>query len=273
MPERGPKPSYQGENGFVDPLRLRVQGQVQLPNLHAKPSSTDEAEVGRHSRQVHDAVERRRFAEDVLRLKGSYFLGVAAAQEMEKRKDTAASIKESIVDLKTKHSEELQTLYDWQAEDYLEEMQQRCFSKDDSIASPEIDSLYSKLHKSRTELVETFDDNVSMFRYGHHRALSGLMKHHAALVKGEEKQRRERDKQFPADIAAYRAITNKDVQLRIARFLTADSIARDRMQDEFGWVWRQVQSLVDEYNRNSDFKTEIQGLIRGVEARDPRRRT
>lgn len=72
---RRAKAQYKETNGFQDPVRRRVQGQVPGPELHKRPPNTDKAAVYAYNREVHDAVERRRFAEDVLELKGSYFPG------------------------------------------------------------------------------------------------------------------------------------------------------------------------------------------------------
>ena len=72
---RKPKLPYKGRNGFIDPSRDRVQGITRLPNLHVPLTSLEETLAVEHRKMINDAVERRRLAEDVLSLGGSYFPG------------------------------------------------------------------------------------------------------------------------------------------------------------------------------------------------------
>lgn len=72
---RKPRPLYRDTNGFTDAPRARVQGITRLPNLHAPITSLEETLAVEHRKNFNDAVERRRLAEDVLSLRGSYFPG------------------------------------------------------------------------------------------------------------------------------------------------------------------------------------------------------
>lgn len=76
---RKPKSLYKGSNGFTDVPRSRVQGTTRLPNLHAPITSLEETLAVEHRKSINDAVERRRLAEDVLSLRGSYFPGCVSA--------------------------------------------------------------------------------------------------------------------------------------------------------------------------------------------------
>ena len=63
----------------------------------------------------------------------------------------------------------------------------------------------------------------------------------------EEESRKRREVQFPQSAADFNTIQDKELQQRIARFLTSDAIVQDRMLNEYGWAWRQVQGLKEEY--------------------------
>lgn len=76
---RKPKSLYRDTNGFTDVPRTRVQGITRLPNLHVPITSLEETLAVEHRKDINDAVERRRLAEDVLSLKGSYFPGYVSA--------------------------------------------------------------------------------------------------------------------------------------------------------------------------------------------------
>lgn len=69
------------------------------------------------------------------------------------------------------------------------------------------------------------------------------------LEKEEEEAKRRRDAMFPMSAADF---TTKpaDVQLRAARFLTADAAKQEKMLSEFGWAWRQVDPLKTEFASN-----------------------
>ena len=62
----------------------------------------------------------------------------------------------------------------------------------------------------------------------------------------EEESRKRREVQFPQSAAEFNIIQDKELQQRIARFLTSDAIVQDKMLNEYGWGWRQVQGLKEE---------------------------
>ncbi|CCM02616.1 uncharacterized protein FIBRA_04719 [Fibroporia radiculosa] len=302
---RRPKPAYKNLNGFMDPTRMRIQGQMPTVNLHGDPSGSREADFSR-AKNVRDAVERRRNVEDALLLKGSFFPGLAAAKELVESPETAAGTERRIQELRVRHWDEMQTLLDWQTQDYFQEAMdrhdsnnddQKSNSDEDVHADRHFESFYQSLHTDPAPF-SCFDDVLSAHRYAHLRTINGLLNQHAAQAEKEDAARRKRDAQFPAGIEEYRAIRNKDIQIRMARFLMADSNTKDRMMSEFQWAWRQVQSLVDEFSKNvrfsrnvseilarhqahqpaqglvlvEDFKREVESAIRQTEATDPRRK-
>lgn len=135
-------------------------------------------------------------------------------------------------------------------------------------------------------------DDLDRVRYSHLKQILPLQKQLADLEVRDEKSRRRRDAQFPMSVQEYRALQPKPVQHRVARFLVADAKKQDAIMTEFGWAWRQVLPLKDEYEKNVgirflflspslnasvifvqlEFKVEVQEQVREIEASDPRRR-
>jgi hypothetical protein len=66
--------------------------------------------------------------------------------------------------------------------------------------------------------------------------------------KDEEELRRRREVQFPQSAAEYHTNQDKELQQRLARFLTSDAIIQEKMLTEYGWTWRQVQGLKEVYS-------------------------
>ncbi|KXN87689.1 hypothetical protein AN958_08326 [Leucoagaricus sp. SymC.cos] len=57
---------------------------------------------------------------------------------------------------------------------------------------------------------------------------------------------------FPLTLEEFHA-KPRDIQIRVANFLNADSARKDRMMTEFNWAWRQVEGLVREFSSNVSF--------------------
>ena len=70
----------------------------------------------------------------------------------------------------------------------------------------------------------------------------------ATKQKDEEEMRRRREAQFPQSAAEYHMHQDKELQQRLARFLTSDAIIQEKMLSEYGWTWRQVQGLREVYS-------------------------
>ena len=94
------------------------------------------------------------------------------------------------------------------------------------------------------------ESEYETYRYLHLRALAGWTKRRDELRKKEEAERKERDAQFPQSIAQFNAIPSMDVRVRVARFLVADRVEKERMCEQFGWAYRQVKQLEGDFERN-----------------------
>lgn len=70
----------------------------------------------------------------------------------------------------------------------------------------------------------------------------------ATKQKDEEEFRRRREAQFPQSAAEYHTNQDKELQQRLARFLTSDVIIQEKMLNEYSWTWRQVQGLKEVYS-------------------------
>lgn len=68
-----------------------------------------------------------------------------------------------------------------------------------------------------------------------------------ATKQRDEESRKRREVQFPQSAAEFNAIQDKELHQRIVRFLTSDAIVQDKMLNEYGWGWRQVQGLKEEF--------------------------
>lgn len=91
-----------------------------------------------------------------------------------------------------------------------------------------------------------FDRETTLVRLAHVETLAPLY-NKLAMKQKEEESRKRREVQFPQSAADFNTIQDKELQQRIARFLTSDAIVQDRMLNEYGWAWRQVQGLKEEY--------------------------
>ena len=152
-----------------------------------------------------------------------------------------------------------------------------------------------RLYKlSRKVTLSGLNDELSQIRDAHVKALAPLYKQKAELEIKEEAARRQQLAMFPRSVDEYRRTTSKDAQVRIARFLAADHAQQLKMLNEYNWVWRQVQPLLDVYKSDvsspylhnspnycltepdffiwqSSFKLDID-KTKDVEVVDPRRR-
>lgn len=71
----------------------------------------------------------------------------------------------------------------------------------------------------------------------------------ATKHKEEEEMRRRREAQFPQSAVEYHTHQDKELQQRLARFLTSDAIIQEKMLTEYGWTSRQVQGLKEVYSK------------------------
>jgi len=234
------------------------------------------------SSQQWDALDKHEFAQYVLEENGSYFPSLLVMKENEQYVETLATVKLRINQLQNQHTSDLEKLYQHQAEQYLDDALDRYLQYDDLVAAKESQQplrpndfparLEMMYRSSHMPISAAFNRAVTQIRTAHLQALQPLLDKRAELETHDEDTRRRRDAMFPKSITEYRSIWNKDVQVRIARFLTSDKGQQERTMSEFGWAWRQVQPLMDVYNSNAEFKGEVQARVKDVDVRDPRRK-
>ena len=94
------------------------------------------------------------------------------------------------------------------------------------------------------------DAEYTEYRYAFLRTFNALGARRWELRAREELAQKQRDAFFPKNVAEYHAITSRAVQMRVARFLLSERGTQERMLSEFGWAWRQVTPLVEEYASN-----------------------
>lgn len=87
-------------------------------------------------------------------------------------------------------------------------------------------------------------------------ALSRVRHAHLATLLPLQKQLSVLNTRFPETLEDYNAMDNNhDMQLKVARFLTAPPNRQDAIMSEYGWAYRQVQPL------QNIFKADVSGLV------------
>ncbi|EIM80436.1 uncharacterized protein STEHIDRAFT_135316 [Stereum hirsutum FP-91666 SS1] len=241
-----------------------------------------------------DAMAKHEFAQYVLEEKGSYFPSLAEMKASGPPRDTVDGLQRSINEKQSEFTNDLDKLYQHQAQRYLDDAYDRYLSFEEAecvvmsnkppSTLPNFRDFYlqqrrflsggTRSGKSTDPIAPSgvFSDEVAQYTAAHYKSVHPLQDRLARATKNEEELRRRREAMFPATIGDYRSIRNKDVQLRIARFLTADSTIQGKMMTEFNWAWRQTKPLQDEYLHDDAFKAEVQTRVKDVEVRDPRRK-
>jgi len=268
---RPPNSAYLRTNGFIDPVKLQ---------LHAQPPTARESCPGAsesdlafiEKRMIRDSVEKHRIAEDMLDIEGEYFPSLEEMESFNAREENIFDVKRRSSDLVNRHRENLNKLFDWQAQDYLSDAMDLFLCKDDGVANADVEKFFQSRRKHAWPLPIAQTSVVNDHRYAYLKSHTSLLERQGELRKEEEAERRRRDSAFPASIQGYYRIRNKDIQLRVARFLTSDNNGKERMLSEFGWAWRQVRNLEEEFKSNAEFKNEIQESVRELETVDPRRK-
>jgi hypothetical protein len=91
-----------------------------------------------------------------------------------------------------------------------------------------------------------FDREATSVRLAHVETVAKL-RYKLEVKRREEESRKRREVHFPQSATEFNTIQDKELQHRIARFLTSDAIVQDKMLNEYHWGWRQVTGLKDEY--------------------------
>ncbi|KAI6126035.1 hypothetical protein EDD16DRAFT_1473718 [Pisolithus croceorrhizus] len=259
---RRPSEAHRGQNGFsesFEPADKDHPGDITLRNV--------------------------RYAQWMLEHKG---VPLPRLRELGTKKplppDTLDYVDDQIKQLKRQHARDLESLCAFQASELRQKMldHRRCI---DDSAYMDIDESYSDQVEFREALRQldqrmrddpdtrlALEDALSKLRYTYLRSLLPLIRRRRALRDRDVKIRKQRDAWFPQSIEEYRDITERDVQLRMARFLVADGTEQERMMDKFGWAYRRVDPLRAAYKSNAEFRTEIQDTLKDIQASDPRKR-
>ncbi|KAI0313199.1 hypothetical protein OF83DRAFT_573963 [Amylostereum chailletii] len=237
------------------------------PVLSSHPSSIVKPSSSHHPSHLHamesapskdqwSLLDKHEFAQYVLEETGEYFPSLAEIQATTELPNTLSSLKQRVNELETRHTEDLERLYDHQAQRYLDDAHDRYLQFDDTQVGPEskpefiaqMDRMTRGAHASTSLLSLQFDNEVDQIRIAHLKHINPLRKRRDELMGKDELDRRRREASFPKSLEEYNAIGNKDKRLRIALFLSADKTGQERMLNESGWAWRQVQPLLDLYN-------------------------
>ncbi|KAI6167441.1 hypothetical protein EDD17DRAFT_1041890 [Pisolithus thermaeus] len=262
---RRPSEAHRGQNGFsesFEPADKDHPGDITLRNV--------------------------RYAQWMLEHKGVPLPSKERLRELGTKKplppDTLDYVDDQIKQLKRQHARDLESLCAFQASELRQKMldHRRCI---DDSAYMDIDESYSDQVEFREALRQldqrmrddpdtrlALEDALSKLRYTYLRSLLPLIRRRRALRDRDVKIRKQRDAWFPQSIEEYRDITERDVQLRMARFLVADGTEQERMMDKFGWAYRRVDPLRAAYKSNAEFRTEIQDTLKDIQASDPRKR-
>ncbi|KAH9026385.1 hypothetical protein EDB85DRAFT_175070 [Lactarius pseudohatsudake] len=215
-------------------------------------------------------LDKHEFAQYILQEHGTYF---PKFSDMSVFVESAPNLKQRINQLQAQHSTDLEKLYAHQATRYLDDALDRYLARDeeaDDGYAKTIEELYDGSRREKTSLEATFDRETTLARLAHMETVAPLLLKTTTKQKEEEELRRRREAQFPQSAVEYYSHHDKELQQRLARFLTSDAIIQEKMLNEYGWTWRQVQGLKEVYSNDSSFRDDIQRRVAVV--RDPRRK-
>ncbi|TCD69110.1 hypothetical protein EIP91_008752 [Steccherinum ochraceum] len=251
-PLRKPSTLYRGQNGFLDSIRLQVQGQA---------ATAREAETKPTDKDQRENVLTRHFAQHILDTNGHFFPSMEVMQEIAESRETATTKNHDLADLQDKHYEDLDELYDYQAQQYLAEAVERYLSKDDTVA----DELYIALNDPHHPSQSAFTSQREIYDYAY---LTSSLALRQRLEDPEPNSQDDgyRDSRFPRDVTQFRRIRNKDTLLRITRYLIEeDPEKKEQLRLESRWKQDHVRTVQIAYTMNSDFRTEVQNLLSELE--------
>jgi hypothetical protein len=195
--------------------------------------------------------------------------------------ETLAIVDDKIKELKRQHQEDIELLTAFQAAEYRQEVLSRYNCIDDSMMGVDTEdlvqvdylaalnaclSLFATLDRSNNVIKELYndarpmkrfqhdmDDALSQIRYSYLKSLLPLLAQRRMLKSRDTHIRRQRDAQFPQSIEEYHSIPERDIQLRIARFLSRSNSEQEKMMHHYGWVWRAVNPLILAFKANVSY--------------------
>ncbi|KAF8799214.1 hypothetical protein BYT27DRAFT_7121448 [Phlegmacium glaucopus] len=247
---RKPKPSYEGRNGFIE-------------------GPTEPEQI--NSSNLYDALNHHRRALYVINHKKSPIPTLEEMKtEIDKPDDDLGHIKERIKALQEDHLKDLERLYSFHAQDYKEEVMDRYLSQEEgqggesdgrNLTPAEIrfQQIYNDGLKDQAIEIE-WQDDYEAIRYTYISQLLALVKQRNEVETRQEEIRKRREQMFPISFDDFKGKA-KDIQLRAARFLVADSAKQEKMISEFNWAWRQVQPLKDIFAKDVNISFAFHNLI------------
>ncbi|KDR67747.1 hypothetical protein GALMADRAFT_147012 [Galerina marginata CBS 339.88] len=265
---RAVKPKYEGTNGFTKDF-------------------TDPAEITDDNLQT--ALEVHRNFEYVLNYKQRAVPDFETMKAIVETDDPEKRLKA----LRQEHIDDLHTFYAVMSQEYKQDAKDAYLSKDESWFSdgPEMteeetallelyDNWFGEFKVDPTDpskrfnLIQThWQDQYEQIRYAYLSQLIPLEKAKRDFENLQEHIRIQREKQFPLSKADFESKA-QDVRLRVAKFLTAEKPAQEKMLTTFGWAWRQVEPLMNIFKNDENFRSEIRAMIvrDGLQAAtDPRK--
>jgi len=218
-------------------------------------------------------------ADFTLESRGEYFPSLDQMKETLAVTETSTTIRERIAGINKEHAGVLDKLYEWQARQCQEEYFDTYASLDDSVRFSNVTTKRLSSPTPQTLINHAYET----IRYSHFQTILPLQKKLALIKSQEAAEQRRIDSQFPMSVSEYRAIRDKQVQLRIGGFLMLEDeypgnsslvrVKRDQVMSKFGWAWMQVTPLCEEYSKNETFKVEVQMAVKDIgAAADPRRK-
>jgi len=194
--------------------------------------------------------------------------------------DDVGRIKERMKVLREDHVKVLERLYSFHAQDYRQEVMDRYLSLEEGQGG-EIDGknltpaeirfqeIYNDALKDQAIEIE-WQDDYEAARYTYISQHLQLARQRNQIETREEETRKRREQMFPTSFEDFKG-KPRDIQLRAARFLVADTAKQERMLTEFNWAWRQVQPLKEAFNKNDVFAGHVRAMVLTEKSvRDPR---
>ncbi|KAJ3485929.1 hypothetical protein NLI96_g4605 [Meripilus lineatus] len=244
---RRPSPSYEGKNGFSDHVALQIKGNGG-PSFPQNAGGSGSGPL--QQRSLHDAAEKHRLAQDAFEFRGSYCPGLDTMKEfvekLESGKESSSDVRDRLNVLQRKHREGTVAMVQRLAQEYHDEALADYCSRDPALDSEELDTFFTSVHSNNPQVFSALS-TLSNHQYADMSTFVPLVKRCTDLKIEEDAARRRRDARFPMNASEFRAISSRDIQLRIARFLQADGSSQDRMMTEFNWAYRQVTPLQKVY--------------------------
>ncbi|KIM38305.1 hypothetical protein M413DRAFT_244181 [Hebeloma cylindrosporum] len=203
-------------------------------------------------------------------------------EELEKAEtepeDELKLINERITLLGDNHLKDLERLYTIQAINYKAEVKDQYVSFNESeleVPGTEpsvIEEIFANGPVKEFSIENTWNNDYDLIRYTYLSQVLGLQKRRQQIQAQRERERKEFEKQFPQTTEEFES-KPMDMQIRVARFLTAEKAQKEKLLSEFDWAWRQTEALEKIFKADQLFASEVRSMLLSVvqSSRDPRR--